>query len=70
MRSVEVVADAAARYDGAVAVDRARSRLGEDRWHPWSNNCEHLVTWRLDGVPRSAQWEACRASDGSWAPQD
>jgi hypothetical protein len=56
-----VVAAAAARYDGAAAVDRARSRLGEDRWHLWSNNCEHFVTWCLDGTPRSAQVEAWRA---------
>jgi hypothetical protein len=60
-RGVEVVTGAAVRYDGAVAVDRARSRLGEDRWHLWSNNCEHFVTWCLDGVPRSAQVEAWRA---------
>jgi hypothetical protein len=57
----EVVVAGAVRYDGAAAVDRARSRLGEDRWRLWSNNCEHFVTWCLDGTPRSAQVEAWRA---------
>jgi Lecithin retinol acyltransferase len=60
-RGFEIVAHAAVRYDGAASADRARSRLGEDRWRLWSNNCEHFVTWCLDGVPRSAQVEAWRA---------
>jgi Lecithin retinol acyltransferase len=60
-RGVEVVPTAAARFDGHAAVARARSRLGEDRWRLWSNNCEHFVTWCLDGAPRSAQVDAWRA---------
>jgi Lecithin retinol acyltransferase len=54
----EVLAGAAERFDGATAVERARSRLGEDCWNLWSNNCEHFVTWCRDGKPRSAQVEA------------
>jgi hypothetical protein len=46
-----------ARFAGALAVDRARSRLGEDRYRLWSNNCEHFVEWCLHGRPRSAQVE-------------
>lgn len=60
-RGFAVVAADAARFDGAVAVERARSRLGEDRYRLWSNNCEHFVTWALNDTPRSAQVEAWRA---------
>jgi hypothetical protein len=59
-RGFAVVAAPASRFDGHAAVERARSRLGEDRWRLWSNNCEHFVTWCLDGTPRSAQVEAWR----------
>lgn len=59
-RGFEVVSRAA-RFDGSAALERARSRLGEDRWRLWSNNCEHFVTWCLDGTPRSAQIDAWRA---------
>jgi hypothetical protein len=59
-RGYLVVADNAALFAGAAAVERARSRLGEDRYRLWTNNCEHFVTWCLDGTPRSAQVEAWR----------
>jgi hypothetical protein len=39
-------------------VRRARSRLGEDRYHLLNNNCEHLVEWCLHGVARSFQVES------------
>ena len=50
------------RDDGAAAaaIARARSRLGEDRYRLWSNNCEHFIEWSLNGVNRSAQVEAHR----------
>jgi hypothetical protein len=61
-RGVAVVATTThARYDGVAAIERARSRLGEDRYRLWSNNCEHFVTWCLNGTPRSAQVDAWRA---------
>jgi hypothetical protein len=50
-----------ARFEGHEAVERARSRLGEDRCRLLSNNCEHFVTWCLSGRPRSAQIEAWQA---------
>ena len=49
--------DRVARFAGALAVERARSRLGEDRYRIWSNNCEHFVEWCLHGRARSAQVE-------------
>ena len=49
------------RFAGPAAVERARERLGEDRYSLWSNNCEHFVEWCLSGTPRSAQVDALRA---------
>jgi cytochrome c5 len=50
-------ATATARFPGVEAVTRARSRLGEDRYRVWTNNCEHFVHWCLSGIPRSTQVE-------------
>ena len=49
------------RFAGAAAVERARGRLGEDRYSLWSNNCEHFVEWCLSGTQRSAQVDALTA---------
>ncbi|HXD07380.1 MAG TPA: lecithin retinol acyltransferase family protein [Burkholderiaceae bacterium] len=38
-------------------VARARSRVGEDSYRFWSNNCEHFCEWCIDGRSRSAQVE-------------
>lgn len=50
----------APKYPGPAAVERARSRLGENRYRFWSNNCEHFVEWCLTGAGRSAQVDAWR----------
>jgi hypothetical protein len=47
----------AANFAGTEAVTRARTRLGEDRYRLWSNNCEHFVHWCLSGTSRSTQIE-------------
>lgn len=59
-RGLQVRAHVAPRYDGPAAVARARTRLGENRYRLWSNNCEHFVEWCIAGTPRSAQVEAWR----------
>ena len=46
------------RFRGAAAVERARSRLGEDLYRLVSNNCEHFVEWCISEVIRSFQVEA------------
>ncbi|MBB5502222.1 lecithin retinol acyltransferase family protein [Paraburkholderia sp. MM5384-R2] len=46
-------------YTGLDAVQRARSRLGEDRYQLLTNNCEHFCTWCLLGVGRSEQVRQC-----------
>ena len=55
----------AVRFDAATAIARARSRLGEDRYRLWSNNCEHFIEWCLNGVNRSAQVE--RIASACWS---
>jgi hypothetical protein len=56
-RALQVQPSAAQRFAGLVALERARSRLGEDRYRFWTNNCEHFVSWCLTGTSRSAQVE-------------
>jgi hypothetical protein len=56
---VTVKATPFARYVGLQAVERARSRLGEDNYRLLSNNCEHFCTWCLLGESRSEQVAAC-----------
>ena len=41
----------------AEIVRRARSRLGENRYRLFSNNCEHLSEWCVNGEHRSTQVE-------------
>ena len=54
-----------ARFAGVEAVQRAYSRIGEDRYRLISNNCEHFCMWCLYGESRSEQIDAWkfRASD-------
>lgn len=59
-RALALAHAVAPRFSGAAAVERARSRLGEDRYRLWSNNCEHFVTWALSGEGRSRQVDAWR----------
>lgn len=44
--------------DGPEVVRRARSRLGEDRYHVLKNNCEHFCEWCVRGQNRSYQVDA------------
>jgi hypothetical protein len=41
----------------AEIIRRARSRLGENRYRFFSNNCEHLSEWCVNGEHRSPQVE-------------
>ena len=45
------------KYDGQEAVQRARSRLGENQYRLLTNNCEHFCTWCLYGESYSEQVE-------------
>jgi len=44
-------------YGGHEVVRRARSRLGEDRYDLFQNNCEHFVEWSLRDQHQSLQVE-------------
>ena len=46
------------RFDSIEVTHRARSRLGEDRYRIFSNNCEHFCEWCLHGEHRSYQVES------------
>jgi Lecithin retinol acyltransferase len=70
-RMLQVKTCVAPRFSGAAAVGRARSRLGEDRYSFWSNNCEHLATWCISGTSRSTQVDAwARRMRGGFAAID
>jgi hypothetical protein len=56
-QAVHVKVGAKALYPGATIVERARSRLGEDRYSITTNNCEHFCEWCLRGESRSEQIE-------------
>ena len=44
-----------ARVGPSEVVRRARSRLGENRYHVLKNNCEHFCEWCVRGEHRSYQ---------------
>lgn len=46
-------------YGESEAVQRARSRLGENRYRLLTNNCEHFCAWCLYGESRSEQVRTC-----------
>ena len=48
-------------FDRCKVVDRARSRLGEQRYDILRNNCEHFCTWALCDETRSQQVERLRS---------
>jgi hypothetical protein len=56
-RSVRVRPSQAPGFDGAEVIRRARSRLGEDSYRLFTNNCEHFCEWCLHGEHRSYQVE-------------
>lgn len=58
--SVRVLHRGAGRYSPVEVIERARSRLGEDRYRILTNNCEHFCEWCFSGVARSFQVEAMR----------
>ena len=53
--------------DRPEVASRARSRLGEDRYHILTNNCEHFCEWCVRGQHRSYQVETLLGScTGAW----
>jgi hypothetical protein len=56
-RAMRIQSHANVRFTSAVVVERARSRVGEDRYRVATNNCEHFCSWCLSGQNRSEQVE-------------
>ena len=56
-RPVAVRGGVPAKYEAQEIIDRARSRLGEDRYRLLTNNCEHFCEWCVRGEQRSYQVE-------------
>src|SRR5262245_37270860 len=46
---------AESRYTPNEIVERARSRIGEERYHLLANNCEHFCEWAIMGRSSSVQ---------------
>jgi hypothetical protein len=57
-RPVSIRSDGAPLYDQGEVIRRARSRIGEDLYRLWTNNCVHFCEWCLRGEHRSYQVEA------------
>src|SRR5262245_55061388 len=47
-------------FSAEEVIRRARSRIGEDRYHLLRNNCEHFCEWCLRGNHYSSQVERWR----------
>jgi len=56
--------DGSMRFDANEIVQRARARLGENRYHVLTNNCEHFCEWCLRAEHRSEQVDKWRSFAG------
>jgi hypothetical protein len=54
-RAIRIIRHRQSMYSPQDIVVRARSRLGEDKYHVLRNNCEHFCNWCISGRSRSAQ---------------
>ena len=84
-RPLHVILASSPYFSGAEIVQRALSRVGEDRYHVLTNNCEHFCEWcvraaaaKLSGRPvaflaaaHARASNRCRGEAGQsiWAPQ-
>ncbi len=57
-RAVWVRCHARVNFDSREVIRRARSRVGDNHYRVFSNNCEHFCEWCLHGEHRSYQVEA------------
>jgi Lecithin retinol acyltransferase len=56
-RPVRMIEHCESQYSLREIVRRARSRLGENKYHVLENNCEHFCNWCISGRSRSIQVE-------------
>ena len=57
-RPISVRHRSSTRFERDEVVSRARSRVGEDCYRLFTNNCEHFCEWCLHGEARSQQVES------------
>lgn len=50
------------RFNGQAVVERAQSRLEENLYHVYSNNCEHFCEWCINDEHRSEQIEQAKTA--------
>lgn len=50
------------RFSGQDVVERAHSRLGENKYNLLSNNCEHFCEWCINEIHRSEQVEQAKTA--------
>lgn len=60
-REIRVRSEETSHFNREDVIQRARLRLGEDRYHPLKNNCEHFCEWCVRGEPRSYQVDVLTA---------
>ncbi len=56
-KPVDIVCRGTPTLDAQDILQRAHSRLGENRYHLLTNNCEHFAEWSRYGESRSPQVE-------------
>jgi hypothetical protein len=57
-RSLWLATQSKSNFDRSEVIQRARSRIDENRYRLLTNNCEHFCEWCLNGEQRSYQVEA------------
>jgi hypothetical protein len=57
-RPVWIESYALSAFEPREVIRRAQSRVGEEAYRLFTNNCEHFCEWCLRGEPRSYQVEA------------
>ena len=61
-RAVRIIEYSESEYSPQEIVQRARSRLGENEYQVFRNNCEHFCNWCISGRSYSTQVESPLAS--------
>ena len=63
IETVEVITYSAKTdmYSAAEAISRARSKIGEEEYHLFNNNCESMVNWALTGEAISKQGDRAKS---------
>lgn len=56
---------ASTKFGPEEAVSRARSRVGENHYSVWANNCEHFCEWAINGRHDSDQIDIATGGGGS-----